>query len=81
MGADELRKLVQECPLMIRMNDGREYLLEKPDYVIIGDHTAGLLYRDRGRLFNGVISLINISMVLTHYTPDHEAPAEGAESR
>jgi hypothetical protein len=67
MEADEFRKLAAEYPLLIRMNDGREYLLEKPEFAIVGDYTAGILYRDNGRLLNGVISLLNIAVVLTRH--------------
>jgi hypothetical protein len=35
--------MIRECPLLIRMNDGREYYVEKPEFIHIGDYTAGLL--------------------------------------
>jgi len=64
MESDEFRELIQECPLLIRMNDGREYLVEKPEFVIVGDYTAGVLVRDDKVLRNAVITLMNISAVL-----------------
>jgi hypothetical protein len=64
MEADEFRDLIRECPLLVRMNDGREYLVEKPEFVIVGDYTAGVLVRDNGVLRNAVITLMNITTVI-----------------
>lgn len=67
MEKEEFEQLLGECPLLVRMNDGREYLIEKPEFVIIGDYAAGILFRnEEGKLVNAVASLINISTVLTN---------------
>lgn len=66
MESQELEKLIAECPLLIRMNDGREYLVEKPEFIIVGDYTAGILIDDEGVKRNAVISLINISTTIPH---------------
>lgn len=66
MEADEFRQLVHECPLIVRMNDGREYVIEKPEFVMVGDYTAGVLIRDQDVLRNAVITLMNIATVIPH---------------
>lgn len=66
MESDELQKLIRECPLLIRMNDGREVFVEKSEFIIVGDYTAGVLYDDNGVKRNTVISLINITSVIPH---------------
>jgi hypothetical protein len=66
MESPELEKLIAECPLLIRMNDGREYFVEKPEFIIVGDYTAGILVDDEGVKRNAVISLINIAAVIPH---------------
>jgi hypothetical protein len=68
MESDELQKLIRECPLLIRMNDGREFLVEKPEFITVGDYTAGVLYDDDGAKRNTVISSINIISVIPHAT-------------
>jgi hypothetical protein len=68
MESDELQKLIRECPLLIRMNDGREVFVEKSEFITVGDYTAGVLYDDNGVKRNTVISLINITSVIPHAT-------------
>jgi hypothetical protein len=68
MESDELQKLIRECPLLIPMNDGREVLVEKSEFITVGDYTAGVLYDDNGVKRNTVISLINITSVIPHAT-------------
>ncbi len=69
MEPDKFRKAIDECPLLVRMNDGREVVIEKPDFVIVGDYTAGVLVREKGKLLNMVISLLNIASIVPHYQP------------
>ncbi len=45
MEPDELKEMIRDCPLLIRMNDGREYFVEKPEVYHVGDYSAGLLSR------------------------------------
>jgi hypothetical protein len=68
MESQNLEQLIPEYPLLIRMNDGREYLVEKPEFIIVGDYTAGILIDDEGVKRNAVISLINIASVIPHAT-------------
>lgn len=65
MEKEEFEELIKSCPLTVRMNDGREYYIEKPEFVTIGDYTASILFRNnQGSLIHGIASLINISTVL-----------------
>jgi hypothetical protein len=64
MESEDLQKLIRECPLLIRMNDGREVFVEKPEFIMVGDYNAGVLYNDNGVMRNTVISLINITSVI-----------------
>lgn len=64
MEKDELQAQLQNCPLLVRMNDGKDYIVEKPEFIIIGDYAASVLYRrDDGKLLNGLMNLMNITMV------------------
>jgi hypothetical protein len=63
---DELKAMIRECPLLIRMNDGREYFVEKPELIHVGDYAAGLLVDFKGFKGNVVASLINIASVITN---------------
>jgi hypothetical protein len=69
MEPNDLQKLLRECPLQIRMNDGREYFVEKPEFIVIGDYTAGILVDDEGVKRNAVITLMNIASVLPNAAP------------
>lgn len=67
MELDELKEMIRDCPLLIRMNDGREYYVEKPEFIHVGDYAAGLLVDfDAGFKGNVVAALINIAAVVTH---------------
>ena len=66
MEADDLQKLIRECPLLIRMNDGREFLVEKPEFIVVADYTAAILVNDNGVKRNAVITLMNITSVIPH---------------
>jgi len=64
MEKEELQQQLAYCPLRIRMNDGREYLVENRDFIMIGDYAASVLYRrEDGKLLNGLMGLMNITMV------------------
>jgi len=71
MESDDLKDLIRECPILIRMNDGREYFVEKPEFIMVGDYTAGVLVDDDGIKRNSVLSLMNITSVMP------EAPTTG----
>lgn len=66
MESQDLEKLIQECPLLIRMNDGREYSVDKPEFIVVADYTAAILMNDEGVRRNAVISLMNIASVIPH---------------
>jgi hypothetical protein len=68
MEPDELKDLIRDCPLLIRMNDGREYFVEKPEFIHVGDYTAGLLVDFKGFKGNVVVTLINIASVIPNAT-------------
>jgi len=64
MEQDDLQKMLRECPLLIRMNDGREVFVEKPGFVTVGDYTAAVLVDDDGVKRHAVLSLMNITSVV-----------------
>jgi hypothetical protein len=66
MESQDLEKLLIECPLLIRMNDGREYSVEKAEFIVVADYTAAILVNDGGVKRNAVISLMNIATVIPH---------------
>ena len=68
MESDELKDLIRDCPLLIRMNDGREYFVEKPEFIIVGDYTAGVLIDVDGVKRNAVMTLMNITSVIPNAT-------------
>jgi hypothetical protein len=55
-------------PLLIRTNDGREFFVEKPEFIVVADYTAAILINDDGVRRNAVITLMNISSVIPHAT-------------
>jgi hypothetical protein len=66
MESSELQEMIRDCPLLIRMNDGREYFVEKPEFITVGDYTAGLLVDIKDFKGNVVVALINIAAVIPH---------------
>jgi hypothetical protein len=68
MEPTDLKDLISDCPLLIRMNDGREFFVEKPEFIVVGDYTAGILVDHDGVKRNVVIALMNITSVVPHAT-------------
>jgi hypothetical protein len=66
MESQDLENLLAECPLLIRMNDGRECLVEKPKFIVVADYTAAILINDGGVKRNAVITLRNIASIIPH---------------
>ena len=66
--------MIRECPLLIRMNDGHEYFVEKPEFIHVGDYAAGLLVDIDGVKRNAVASLINIASVIPNATEPRRKP-------
>ena len=74
MESDELKSMIRDCPLLIRMNDGREYFVEKPEFITVGDYTAGLLVDIKDFKGNVVVALINIAAVIPNATKPKRRP-------
>ncbi|MEQ8846397.1 hypothetical protein [Botrimarina sp.] len=68
MESDDLQDLLNECPLLIRMNDGREVLVEKPEFIVISPYNAAVLTDIDGRKRIIVLSLMNITSVIPNAT-------------
>jgi uncharacterized protein (UPF0216 family) len=66
MESEDLQRLLKDCPLLIRMNDGREYFIEKPELIVVADYSAAILVDDNGVKRIAAISLINIASVIQH---------------
>jgi hypothetical protein len=66
MEPNDLQQMLRECPLLIRMNDGREYFVEKPEFIVVADYTAAILVNDEGVKRNAVITLMKIASVIPH---------------
>ena len=71
MESDDLQNLLKECPLLVRMNDGREVFVEKPEFIVVSPYNAAVLADDEGKKRIVVISLMNITSVVPN------APAAG----
>jgi hypothetical protein len=71
MEQTDLEKLVRQCPLRIRTNDGYEYLVEKPEFITVGDYTASILFDDEGVKRHAIVALINISAVMPEGATSH----------
>jgi hypothetical protein len=69
MESDDLQKLIRECPLIIRMNDGREYFVQKPEFIVVADYTAAVLVDDDGVKRIAIITLLNIASVIQNAEP------------
>ena len=64
MRAEEFRELIYERPVLIRMNDDREFIIEADQNIMVGDFTAGFLVVDhKGVKRNAVITLGNVAEV------------------
>lgn len=68
MESDDLQNLLKECPLLIRMNDGREYFVEKPEFIVVADYNAAVLADDDGVKRISALSLMNITSVVPNAT-------------
>ncbi len=68
MESDDLKDMIRECPILIRMNDGREYFVEKPEFIVVADYNAAVLADDGGVKRISALSLINITSVVPNAT-------------
>lgn len=63
MEKDDLEGQLKNCPIKIRMNDQAEYLVEKPEFITIGDYTVSILTKRAGAMRHTLLSLMNITSV------------------
>lgn len=69
MDSEEFQHSIRKRPVLIRMDDGREFFIEKGQNVMVGDATAGfLVVDDKGVKRNAIITLSNISSVIPRMT-------------
>jgi hypothetical protein len=73
MEPEEFQRLIEKRPVLIRMNDGREFFIEKNQNVMVGDNTAGCLVIDKGLKRNAVVTLGKIASVIPRLTPPWSA--------
>jgi len=69
MESDEFQELIRECPLLIRTNDGREFFVEKPEFIVVADYSAAILVHDNGARRINHIALMNVASVVPHAAP------------
>ena len=74
MEPDDLKEMIRDCPLLVRMNDGPEYFIEKPEFIHVGEYTAGLLIDIKGVKRNAVVTLIKIASVIPNATRPRRKP-------
>ncbi len=64
MDREELTTLISEGPVLIRMNDGRQYTIESSEFAIVSDIAASVLYRaDDNKLRTIYLPLVTMSGV------------------
>jgi hypothetical protein len=64
MDREELTTLIKRGPIRIRMNDGRAYDVEKPEFASVSDISAAVLYRgEDGKLRHMHLPLVTMSGV------------------
>jgi len=64
MNEKELKAAVDAGPVAIRMNDGREYMVESNQFITVGPSTAAVLCReDDGEYYHSILPLITMSGV------------------
>jgi hypothetical protein len=63
MEKDNIEALIAQCPLIIRTNDGREYFVEKAEFISVGDYTTAILFSREGKMLHTFIANINITSI------------------
>ena len=72
MDKEEIEQLYEQFPLMIRMNDGKEYVVSSLREINCAMNYAHVLYRDEaGRLRGVLLPYVSMSAV----EPDYHAAA------
>ena len=63
MEKDNIEALIAQCPLIVRTNDGREYFVEKAEFIMVADYTTAILFTRDGKKLHTVIANINITSI------------------
>jgi hypothetical protein len=72
MESDDLKDLIRDFPLLIRTNDGREYFVEKAEFITVGDYTTSILFNHDGVMRHAILGLMNISAVEPQGAPSEK---------
>lgn len=63
MEKHDLEDQLRNCPLRLRMSDGRAYVVEKPEFITVGDYTASVLLHREGAMRHSLLDLLSITAV------------------
>lgn len=63
MEASSIEASVPDCPLVVRVNDGWEYYVEKPEFISVADYTTSILFTHEGSKRHAVVSNLNIASI------------------
>ena len=64
MDREELNAIIAEGPVRIHMNDGQSYLVPGPEFALVSDITATILYRAKdGKYRHMHLPLVTMSGV------------------
>ncbi len=63
MEPDEVKAWLRRTPIRIRMNNGDTYDVSGPEFALVGDYSVAVLTRDKGRMLNKLLALMNISEI------------------
>lgn len=63
MERDNLEELIRQCPLVVRTNDGRDYFVEKPEFISVADYTTSILFTRDGKKLHAILANINITSI------------------
>jgi len=70
MNREEFQRLIDDRPVVIRMNDGREYYIAAGQNVMVGDFNAGFLVNVDGVKRNAIVSFTNIASITCGAAPN-----------
>lgn len=66
MKPDEIRELLRQTPAIIHTADGREYLVQSNEFVLVGTRTVAVLFRNPD---NELINTVLASHLISSITP------------
>ena len=61
MEPDNLRELVQACPIRLTMNNGETFDVEKPEFIMVAEFDVAVLVTRNGTKRNVLLALDNIA--------------------